>query len=293
MIAAWLFLYLGGLVHVLAVYGLEFQSPRFAIILLPIALVPLPILLKRRRPDLFAAVPPRWLASAGLLASLLFLRGLNLDHWSTGDLSPSILVAIMGIASLWVALKDPHREDGAIIWLRIGAWQFTGYLHPGMPLAGASIFAFLGAFGFLKPVPFEPSRAKVPKAFLAALALGLVLAKPWWDYAANPGWAPDLAAWGLGAALTYLGPLRRAGERLPMAVLYGAMAVLFVVYLPQWGWAWALLLGLAWGWVWQRLGRPLPFRRLTYGLLLGFALSFALHANLQIPLLRHVLWLGN
>lgn len=293
MIAAWLFLYLGGLVHVLAVYGLEFQSPRFAVILLPIAFLPLPVLLKRHRPELFAAVPPKWLASAGLLASLLFLRGLNLDHWNTGELGPSVLVAVMGIASLWVALKDPYREDGALIWLRIGAWQLTGYLHPGMPLAGASIFAFMGAFGLLQQVPFEASTARVPKAFPAALVLGLVLAKPWWDYSANPGWAPDLAAWGLGAALTYLPPLRRLGARLPMAALYGAMAALFIVYLPEWGWAWGVLLGLAWGWVWQRLGRPLPFRRLSYGLLLGFALSFALHANLQIPVLRHLLWLGN
>jgi len=60
MIAAWLFLYLGGLIHVLAVYGLEFQSLRSAILLLPILLLPLPVLLKRHRPnkggDLFPLV---------------------------------------------------------------------------------------------------------------------------------------------------------------------------------------------------------------------------------------------
>jgi len=293
MIAAWLFLYLGGLVHALAIYGLEFQSPRFAIILFPIALVPLPILLKRHRPALFAAVPPKALASAGLAAALLFLRGLNLDYWNTPDLMPSILVAVMGIASLWVALTDPFREDGAIIWIRIGLWQLTGFLHPAMPIAGASVFAFMGAFGLLRPVPATTSSAKAPDPFPAALVLGLVLSKPWWDYAANPGWAPDLAAWGLGAALTYLLPVRQAGARIPMAAMHVALAALFVLYLPQWGWAWGLLLGLAWGWIWQRLARPLPFRRLTYGLLLGFMLSYALHANLQIPFLRHFLWLGN
>jgi hypothetical protein len=293
MIAAWLFLYLGGLVHGLAVYGLEFQGPRFWILMFPVALLPVPVLLKRHRPRLFDAVPLRPLAALGLLAALGFMRGLNLEYWSTPDLVPSCLVAVMGLASLWVALKDPLREDGALIWLRIGAWQLTGFLHPVMPLAGASAFAFLGAFGFLKPVPHRPSDAPAPVPFLAALALGLTLAKPWWDYSANPGWAPDLAAWGLGAALTYLAPLRALGSRIPMKALYAALAVLFVAYLPQWGWIWGLLLGAAWGWVWQRLERPLPFRRLSYGLLLGFALSFALHANLQIPLLRHVLWLGN
>jgi hypothetical protein len=168
-----------------------------------------------------------------------------------------------------------------------------GYLHPGMPLAGASIFAFMGAFGLLKPVPFTPSGAPAPRAFPAALVLGLVLSKPWWDYGANPGWAPDLAAWGLGAGLTYLPSLRGLGLRVPRAALYGAMAALFVAYLPAWGWAWGILLGLAWGWLWQRLARPLPARRLTYGLLLGFALSYVLHANLQIPFLRHLIWLGN
>jgi len=293
MIAAWLFLYLGGLVHGLAVYGLEFQGSRFWILMVPVVLLPLPVLLKRHRPRTFDAVPTRPLASVGLLAALLFMRGLNLEHWSTPDLVPSCLVAVMGVASLWVALKDPLREDGALIWLRIGAWQLMGFLHPVMPLAGASLFAFLGAFGYLKPVPFKACEAPPPPAFLVALSLGLVLAKPWWDYSANPGWAPDLAAWGLGAALAYLRPLLRLGCRIPMKALYAALALLFVAYLPQWGWAWGLLLGLAWGWVWQRLERPLPFRRLTYGLLLGFVLSFALHANLQIPLLRHVLWLGN
>ncbi|BDU74593.1 hypothetical protein [Mesoterricola silvestris] len=293
MIAAWLFLYLGGLVHGLAIYGLDFQGPRFWVLVLPVALLPVPVLLKRHRPRLFDAVPIRPLALAGLAAALLFMRGLNLDHWSTPDLVPSALVALMGAASLWVALKDPMREDGALIWLRIGLWQLTGFLHPVMPLAGASVFAFLGAFGQLHPVPFRPCRAPSPRAFPAALALGLVLAKPWWDYAANPGWAPDLAAWGLGAGLTYLLPLQRLGCRVPMKALYGALALLFVAYLPQWGWAWGLLLGLTWGWTWQRLERPLPFRRLSYGLLLGFVLSFALHANLQIPVLRHVLWLGN
>lgn len=293
MIAAWVFLYLGNLVHCLAIYGLEFQSPRFAIILFPIAFLPLPILLKRHRPALFAAVPIRVLSATGLVAALLFMRGLNLDHWQTPDIMPSILVAVMGIASLWVALADPHREDGAMIWLRIGIWQLTGFLHPGLPLAGASIFAFAGACGYLAPVPFTSCSAKAPRAFPAALVLGLVLAKPWWDYSANPGWAPDLAAWGLGAALTYLAPLRRLGCKVPMWAIYVLMAALFVAYLPPLGWAWGILLGMAWGWIWQRLGRPLPFRPLSYGLLLGLALSFALHANLQIPVLRHLLWLGN
>ena len=64
MIAAWLFLYLGGLIHVLAVYGLEFQSTRSAILLLPILLIPLPVLLKRRHPALVTAVPQRWLEGA-------------------------------------------------------------------------------------------------------------------------------------------------------------------------------------------------------------------------------------
>jgi len=293
MIAAWLFLYLGGLVHLLAVYGTEFQSARFAIILAPIALLPLPVILKRHWPATFHGVSLKVISSAGMAAALLFLRGLNLDHWNTPNLTPCLLVATIGVASLWVALADPLREDGAIIWMRIGVWQLTGYLHPGMPLAGASVFAFMGAFGLLKPVPFEAGTAPAPRPFLAAFVLGMTLAKPWWDYSANPGWAPDLAAWGLGAALTYLPPLRRLGARLPMGVLYAIMASLFVIYVPQWGWAWGMILGMAWGWTWQRLGRPLPFPRLTYGLLLGLMLSFALHANLQIPVLRHVLWLGN
>jgi hypothetical protein len=293
VIAAWLFLYVGGLVHVMATYGLDFDNPRTAVLLVPFALVPLPLLLQRRRPDLFAAVPPRAMAVAGLLCALAFLRGINLDFWASHSLPSALVIAAMGLTSFWVAIARPYLEDGPAIWLRIGVWQLTGFLNPGLPLAGASVFAVLGTFGFLRPVAYQPSPARAPQAFTAALLLGLVLAKPWWDYSGNGGWAPDLAAWGLGAALAYPGFVRSAGARVPMALLQAALAVLFVVYSPELGWAWGLLLGLIWGWIWQRLARPLPRQRLTYGFLLGLVLSFALHANLQLPGLRHLLWLGN
>jgi hypothetical protein len=293
MIAAWLFLYLGGLVHVMAIYGLDLGNPRTAVLLLPLALVPFPALLLEHRPQGFRRVPTRLVAAIGLACALVFLRGINLDYWRSHYLPTSCLMAGMGIASFWVALSRPHLEDGPALWFRIGLWQLTGFLNPGLPLAGASVFAFLGAFGFLPPVPASPCPAKQPPAFPAALLLGLALAKPWWDYSANPGWAPDLAAWGLGVALSYLVAVRCAGARVPMALLNLGLALLFVAYTPELGWLWGLCLGLVWGWIWQRLPRPLPRERLTYGLALGFVLSFALHANLQLPVLRHLLWLGN
>jgi hypothetical protein len=293
MIAAWLFLFMGGLIHLLAIYGVDFGNIRTVVVLAPLALVPLPGLLKCHRPDLFAKVPERAVASLGLLCALAFLRGLNLDYWQTQYLPAACLVALMGLTSFWVTLSRPHLEDGPNIWLRIGLWQLTGLLGVGLPLAGASVFAFLAAFGALPPVAHQPSTAKAPSPFPAALLLGLALAKPWWDYSANPGWAPDLAAWGLGAALAYAPALRKAGARLPMTALNLGLAALFIAYNPDLGWAWGLLLGLVWGWIWQRLDRPLPGKRLTYGLLLGFCLSFALHANLELPILRHILWLGN
>jgi len=98
---------------------------------------------------------------------------------------------------------------------------------------------------------------------------------------------------GLGAALSYLVAVRCAGARVPMALLNLGLGLLFIAYTPELGWLWGLCLGLVWGWIWQRLPRPLPRKRLTYGLALGFVLSYALHANLQLPGLRHLLWLGN
>ena len=293
MIAAWLFLYLGGLVHLLAIYGMDFGTLQTVVVLLPIALVPFPIFLKRCHPELFARVPERAVAALGLLCALAFLRGLNVDYWQSRYLSTTTIMALIGITSLWITVTRPYLEDGPTIWLRIGLWQLTGLLSPGLPLAGASVFAFLAAFNVLPPVPHKACPAKIPMVFPSALLLGLALAKPWWDYGANPGWAPCLAAWALGAALSYAGPLRRAGARMSTALLNLVLGVLFIAYKPDLGWAWGLMLGITWGWIWQRLGRPLPGTRLTYGLLLGFCLSFALHANLQLPGLRHLLWLGN
>lgn len=293
MIAAWLFLYLGGLVHVLAIYGMDLGNPRTGVVLLPIVLVPLPVFLLKHRPHWFAPGPTRIVAAVGLLCALVFLRAINLDYLESPRLVSSLLVAVIGLSAFWVALSRPLLEDGPGIWLRIGAWQLTGFLNAGLPLAGVSVFAFLGAFGFLTPVARKSCPARIPHAFPAALLLGLALAKPWWDFGANPGWAPDLAAWGVGAALTYATPLRCAGARVPMAWLNLALGVLFVAYVPELGLLWGLLLGGVWGLIWQRLARPLPRQGLTYGLLLGFILSYALHANLEIPGLRHLLWLGN
>ena len=293
MIAAWLFLYLGGLVHLLAIYGVDFGSARTLVVLLPIALVPFPVLLQKQKPAWFARIPVRLVATLGLLCALVFLRGLNLDYWPNRYLSISWVLACIGLSSFWITLARPHLEDGPAIWVQIGLWQLTGLLNPGLPLAGASVFAFLAAFGLLPAVAHQACPARPAKAFPCALLLGLVLAKPWWDYSANPGWAPILAAWGLGAGLTYISTLRRAGARLPLAFLNVGLVVLFIAYKPELGWAWGLLLGITWGWIWQRLGRPLPRTRLSYGLLLGFCLSFALHANLELPGLRHLLWLGN
>jgi hypothetical protein len=293
MIAAWLFLFVGGLVHLLAIYGLDLGSARAAVVLLPIALIPLPMLLRRHRPRAFAAVPERSVGLLSLVSALAFLAGLRLDYWQSHDLLSTVLVAIMGLSSFWVALARPHLEDGPQLWLRIGLWQLTGLLSAGLPLAGASVFAFLAAYGLEPSGTAQPRPARTVHPFPAALLLGLTLAKPYWDYGANPGWAPDLAAMGLGAALTYLPLLQRAGSRLPLAPLNVGLGALFIAYNPELGWAWGLLLGLLWGWIWQRLARPLASVRLTYWLLLGFILSFALHANLQLPGLRHLIWLGN
>ena len=57
--------------------------------------------------------------------------------------------------------------------------------------------------------------------------------------------------------------------------------------------SWSALLWMLLAPFWARRSDRLG-RKAMMSLGLGaFALSFALHANLQLPLLRHVLWLGN
>lgn len=290
MTTIWLFLWLGGLVHALALYGFDTKHPGGRVLLLPFLLFPLVAWLRKHHPRCFG---PSALRIAGLLAlasGMLFL-GLRYHlHWDTDRVFPGLWAGLLGLSSFWVALGRPSRQ-GFGAWSWVAFWMAAGHFDPLLPLLGAGVAAFASAWD-LMPGEAEPTNGQSLSSFLLPFLLGLALPKPWWDWGLQPAWAGPMTSFGLAAGLASL-PTRLSGDRWPKALLLGGIGALAVLYDPRLGLLWGALLGLLTGAAWRRLPRPLPLLGLAYALLLGLAISFVLHANAWIPGLRHLIWLGN
>ena len=295
MSAVWILLYLAGLCHLLAMNGYDLQRPAACLVLLPILGLLGGAALRRRVPGLFTPAVLRVAGLLGLAGTLLLSRHLNLAGWDVRETWPDLLAATGGLGSLWVLLGSAaEAAPGAGHWLWIAFWLLTGFLDPALPLVGAGLAGCLSAWGLLpgRPAPAVPAPHLRPAA-LTFFLLGFTLAKPGWDFGPRPDWALAGAAMGVGALVAQLGPLRTRLDRLPDLALPVGLGLLAIVYAPGLLLPWGALLGVLVARAWSRAPRPFAVGRLGGSLLLGMVVSFALHANLWLPGLRHLLWLGN
>jgi hypothetical protein len=288
----WLLLFMGTLVHALSLYGFGGRDPSSLILLLPLAALPCLVGLQRKSPRLFNPWSVRMAGLLALVISLVLLRRLYLDYWDTHELLPNLLVSSLGLTSLWASLGvGAGSSSGHGLW--IGFWMLSGFLDPLIPFLGAGVSACAGAFGWMPDAHPQDRSAPLTRPSLAFFALGLVLPKPWWDWGLNPQWALAMATFGVGSALVLTERFQRRLQRLPSWVAFTMLGVLFVVYAPQFHWAWGLALGSAWGLLQGRLPDSLSWIRAGLMFVLGLTLSFALHNNVWLPGLRHLLWMGN
>jgi len=288
MSAIWLLLYLGSLVHLLALNGYGLKHPASLLLLLPLAAaLALPPLLRRHPP---AAGLVRAAGLAGFAGALLFVKAVFLEGWDSQAWGPALAMTLAGLGSLVPALAG-SSTPGPGTWLWIGFWFATGRLDPALPLLGAGLGGMLegSGLGLGEPAAAAPGRDPGWILFL----VGLALPKPWWDFGIEPGWAWASAAVGLGAAVSALPGLGPRVDRIPWSVLAGGAGSLAVLYAPGLGALWGSVLGLVLGAAVRRFPTPLPMALGAGAFLLGLLVSFALHANLWIPGLRHLVWLGN
>lgn len=288
MSAVWLILYLGSLVHLLTLNGYGLKHPASALLLLPVAAaLLLPALLKRHQ---LPSGLVRGAGLAGFAGALLFVKAVYLEGWDCQEWGPALAMTLAGLGSLLPTLATPS-QPGPGTWLWVAFWLGTGRLDPALPLLGAGLGGMLEGSG----LGLGESSSDAPGANpgWTLFLLGLALPKPWWDFGIEPGWAWASASVGLGAALAALPRLGPWLDRLPSSAPAWLLAALAVLYAPGPSVPWGALLGLAVGAAWRRFPRPLPLDRATALFLLGLLVSFALHANLWIPGLRHLIWLGN
>ncbi len=295
MIAIWIFLYLEGLCRLLAMNGFTIRGAVTCLVLLPILALFIGGTVRRRLPALFGANVLRVAGTLGFAALLLLSRHLHLAGWDVRDAWPNLLVATGGLGSFWVLLGSAEEASPSVgHWLWIAFWLLTGFMDPALPLVGAGLAGFLTAWGLLprQPVP-GGGRPAMRQLSLTFFLVGLTFSKAGWDFGPRPDWAFAGAALGLGAALAQLGPLHRLLARIPDLALPLGIGLLAILYTPGLLLPWGALLGVLVALAWARASRPFATARLGGALLLGMVVSFALHSNLGLPGLRHLLWLGN
>jgi hypothetical protein len=214
---------------------------------------------------------------------LAFLLRAPAHAWNGPDLWPAVA---LGLATLGCTVASRQGDAGdrgpwALLWC--AGWTALGAWNAFLPLLGASLAGLFGASGLWSDgTPEDPHGEcfRWPRlgVFLGAALLG----KPVWDFGmAREGWwlsAIFLAAAG-GAMLPALKPL--PGRREGMLLLATALA--FFLYFPALPWLWALVAGTFAGALWHRRPPALGVPSFASPVLLGIAVSFALHANLGIP----------
>lgn len=293
MNAVWLFLYLGCLVRLLTLYRLDAKAPATLLMALPILLLPIMDMLCHALPALQKKVTLRVAGLVALSAALVLARSLNLGFWETRQLGLGALCAALGLGLSLVVQSQPKEQGGPGLWVWIAAWEFAGLWHPVLTFVGAGLTAFLCAFGAWPGGRALSATSHRLRPFWPLLLLGLVLPKPWFDFNLEGQWAAAMAVFALATAIAGLSLLRTALDRLPTALLVVMLGLHFFIYPQGWTLYWALAVGLLWGCLWPRFSRPLGRTRSSLGFLLGLLISFALHSNLGIPVLRRLLWWGS
>ncbi len=293
MIALWLFLYLGSLVQMLTLYRLDLNKPATLFALLPFLVLPVMGWLLRQLPVLKSPAVLRGVGLLSFACAVAMARILHLGFWDTRHLGVGALCAGVGLGLLLVVRTASRGEAGFGLWLWMAAWLYAGAWHPVLPFLGAGLSALLYALGGLPQGDSTPAATKRLHPFWTLLLLGLVLPKPWFDFNLEPGWAPAMAAFAVAVGVAGLAPMRAALDRLPSAALLLLLAVAFVAYPSAWAPVWAAAVGLVFSALWRRLPRPLSLALITYGFLVGLLVSYALHSNLGVPMLRRFIWWGS
>lgn len=293
MNALWLFLYLGALVQMLTLYRLDLNKPSTLITLLPILMLPLMNRLLRGLPWLASAAALRVAGLVSFGSAVVMARILNLGYWDTTHLGLAVLSALVGMGLLVVVRSSTWNGSEMGVWVWIAAWEYTGTWHPVLPFLGAGVSACLCAFGRWPEGQAELPTSRTAHPFWSMVLLGLVLPKPWFDYNLEGAWAPPMAAFAVAVGVAGLLQLRELLNRIPTALFVILLAVAFVAYPSAWAALWAACIGLAWGALWRRLPKPLSQTSVTLGLLLGMLVSYALHSNLGVPVLRRLVWWGS
>ncbi len=292
MSAIWLLLYLGSLVHLLALNGFGLKHPASWVVLAPVAGALLLPALQRRRPALFPAGLRRGAGLLGFAGALLFVKSVHLEAWDSQSWGMNLAIAGAGLGSLLPTL-NAATAPAAGSWLWIAFWTATGLLDPALPLLGAGLGGMLEGSGLGLGEAEAGETAGTIRPWPLLFLLGLALPKPWWDFGIQREWAWASASVGCGAALVTLPPIAVRLSRFPAWLPACGLGLLAILYAPAVAVPWGLVLGFFLGLAWLRLPRPLPLESVASAFLLGLLLSFALHANAWIPGLRHLLWLGN
>jgi hypothetical protein len=292
MTAVWLVLYLGSLVHLLALNGYGLAQPASLVVLVPLAAVFLLPSIVRRRPEFLPSVLLRGAGLLGFACTIVFVKTVHLDAWDTRAWGPCLAAAGAGLGSLLPALAS-SGPAGTGTWLWIAFWLGTGIIDPALPLLGAGLYGMLEGSGLGVEERAPLAIAPPSHPWLTLFLLGMALPNPWWDYGIEREWAWASASVGLGAALASLGFIQSRLSRLPAALPALFLGLLAILYMPALGVPWGIILGIALGAAWVRLPRPLPMDRAAAAFLAGLLISFTLHANAWIPGLRHLIWLGN
>lgn len=296
MTLAWIILFLGSWVRLLATAGLGLH--RNALLPTSLALVPLLFIgLHHFLPGL-VRVPSkpflRWaLAILTAVFSIAFARLTLLRFWDPTELLPTMFLVFSGLGLACFAGEEGPSDRGPGPWLWVALWMFLAARDPILGLVGAGLSPLLFHWGQPARVPQPWTKEAPVRAWILPLLLGLFLPRPWWDWGLLPIAALPLAAFGLGGALACFAPLAALQRRLPGWFILSALALTGLLYGPVWGLAWGGVMGLLAGTAFQRLPRPWPVGTLGAFWVLGLVISFALQANAWLPGLGHLVWMGN
>ena len=287
MIALWIFLFLIPAFRGLCELGADFGKPLIWPLLGTILLAPGMVSLGKVRLGRLSV--KRGAGLIGLIAALILLRRANLQVLEPREGTDALLLAGAGLGSLLASLS-PGSERGALpgTWLWIAGWSLTGLVNPWLPMLGGALGACLDAWGVLpEGEALNPMEPGIP-VFLPALLLGLALPKPFWDFGFLPPADQSMAAFGCAVLLVLALPSPR--KQILFWVCTGALLVATTLYFPGFPMASSAFLGLATGFLLPRLfARPARF---LGGILVGLILSFVLHSNLQVSVIRAWAWWG-
>lgn len=259
--ATWIALYLLGLVDLAVRYRLGGGLATW-VLLAPVVAMVFPL----RPKGAWGRILRCGGAVVAGLAAIALGRCLGADPWDLTRLDLAMASAALGLGSLLTVEEALPSQLG---WPVVLGWFLAGTLPlgPWFALAAWSLVA-----GWGEDEAVDPAPGVAPA--LPLLFMGLLLPKPLWDTGAGAQGPWGVAWMGLGAmAAAHL-------PRLLPPTLGLGLAFLLHPWLPAP--LAGLLAGVTLGWAWAALPRPWP-RGAQVILLFGMLLSYALHANLQVP----------